>query len=222
MFSNSDVKSISEVIEGQFSYNEYNGVKQSLLPFDVKLGTKPVLISAPHAVNHMRNNKVKKADLYTGTIASLVQLHTNCYCIYSNRISDEDPNYVDGGKYKEAVKKICEKNDIRLVIDLHGAAGSREFDIDLGTMHGKSIDETTVSIMKNMFVKNGIHDIRLNDTFPASHQGTITHFTKKTLNINAIQLEVNHRYRNPENTTEYAAFLQSFIEIVEHFGKDPL
>lgn len=139
MFSNLNLKSMSEVIEGQFSYNKYNGFEHSLLPFDLKLGTKPVLISAPHSVNHMRNNKLKKADLYNETIASIAQLYTNCFCIYSNRISDEDPNYTIGGKYKDAVKEICVKNNIRLVINLHGASISREFDIDLGTYDARKI-----------------------------------------------------------------------------------
>ncbi|WP_239431148.1 hypothetical protein [Sporosarcina sp. ACRSL] len=213
---------MAEIIEGQFSYNEYNGFEHSLVPYDVKLGTKPVLISAPHSVNHMRNNNVKKADLYTGAIASLVQLTTNCLCITSNRISEEDPNYTIDGRYKDAIKEICDQNDIRLVIDLHGAAISREFDIDLGTMHGTSIDETSVTFMKNRFNENKIKDIRLDDTFPASHPGTITHFTSQSLNIDAIQMEVNYRYRNPNNTTEFSALLQSLIDIVEHFGKDSL
>lgn len=222
MFYSSDLKSMSKVIEGQFSYNEYNGFGHSLLPYNVKIGTKPVLISAPHSVNHMRNNNVKEVDKYTGTIASIVQLYTNCFCIYSNRISDEDPNHTIGGSYKEAVKEICNKNNIRLVIDLHGAAQRREFDIDLGTMHGTSIDETSVSIIKNIFKNNEIHDVRVNDTFSASHQGTITHFTTKSLNINAIQMEVHYSYRNPANETKFSALLQSLINIVEHFGKDAL
>lgn len=222
MFSKSDVKSMSDIIESQFSYNDYNGFEHSLFPYDVKLGTKPVLLSAPHSVNHMRNNEVKKADLYTGTIASIIQLYTNCFCIYSNRIADEDPNYTIGGTYKDAVKKICTQHDIRLVIDLHGAAATREFDIDLGTMDGTSIDETSVSIMKSLFNQNGIHDIRLNDTFPASHKGTITHFTRNKLNINAIQMEINYLYRNPNNTAQFSTLLQSLVDIVEHFGKESL
>jgi hypothetical protein len=58
---------------------------------------------------------------------------------YSNSFSKEDPNYILGGEYKAALGTIVKEHQIKFVIDLHGASKDREFDMDLGTLHGTSI-----------------------------------------------------------------------------------
>ncbi|WP_428907992.1 hypothetical protein [Niallia sp. Krafla_26] len=209
----------TNMFEKQFSYNHYNGFDFHLLPFDIKLGTNPILISAPHAVNHIRNNRVKNADLYTGAIASIVQSYTNSFLIYSNRICDEDPNYTIGGQYKSALKNLCNNNQIDYIVDLHGASRERNFDIDLGTMNGESIDENSINKIINIFRENGVKDVKNNAAFTASHPGTITSFSKNTLHIKAVQIEINRFYRDPNHFEAYASLIKSLIEIIEHLKK---
>lgn len=211
---------MTQIIEKQFSYNSYNGYPDSILPYSIKLGSGNVLLSAPHAVNHMRENSVKVADLYTGAIALLVQMRTNAHCIYSNRIADEDPNYTIGGQYKETLKELCRHHEIDLILDLHGAHRSREFAIDLGTIYGQSISDQKVLTIKELFQQNGIKDVRVNDTFAASHPGTITHFASKVLKIDAVQLEINRFFRNPKsNVAAFSSLLDSLTAIVHYFKK---
>ncbi|MFD2442597.1 hypothetical protein ACFSO7_01105 [Bacillus sp. CGMCC 1.16607] len=221
MTNEENLLGITQILEKQFSYNNYNGFDNSVLPYSLKLGKHNILISAPHAVNHIRENRVKKADIYTGTIASIVQLHTNAFCIYSNRISEEDPNYITGGQYKEAIKGICNQFGIDLILDIHGADLNREFDIDLGTIYGKSISNGKVDSIKNIFNNNGINNVKVNEVFSASHPGTITYFSKNSLNVSAIQIEINRFFRDPNsNLGAYTSLINSLIDIVNHFKKE--
>lgn len=215
------IRELADIFENQFSYEHYNGIALSSMPFTIKQGTKNVLISAPHSVNQIRENTVKAADLYTGSIASIVQLYTNCFCIYSNRMMEEDPNYVMGGLYKSALRELCIHYPIKLVIDLHGASLNHDFDVDIGTLYGVSIDEEKIDVMTNIFSCHGIQNVRRNDTFSASHEGTVTSFMAKELYIDAVQMEINRCYRNPQqNIHAFTMLIQSLIEMIDLFGKD--
>lgn len=108
-------------------------------------------MSAPHAINHYRENAVKPADMYTGSLALLLQKLTGCHCIYSNSFSKEDPNYILGGEYKAALGTIVKEHQIKFVIDLHGASKDREFDMDLGTLHGTSIQANNINEVVRIF-----------------------------------------------------------------------
>lgn len=208
------------LIEEQFSCGRYNGLDFSLRPFAIKLGQGNIVISAPHSVNHIRNNRVKHADMHTGSIAQIVQMATNCFSIFSTRISEEDPNYVIGGRYKEALRDLCARYPIDLVIDIHGASPDRDFDIDLGTLNGESVDGESLEIIRKIFHKNGIKNVTTDSVFKASHPGTITYFAKNTLKIRAVQMEINRSFRDPRsNIAGYAAIIQSLIEIVGTFKK---
>ena len=57
-----------EQIEKEFSANMYDGAINSSSCFEIKQGLGNVMLSAPHSVNHLRNGKVKYADMHTGTI----------------------------------------------------------------------------------------------------------------------------------------------------------
>ena len=220
MFNTDHLLEATNLIEKQFSYNHYHGFDFQSLPFDIKLGATNILISAPHAVNHIRNNKVKNADVYTGSIASIVQSYTNSFLIYSNRISEEDPNYIVGGQYKSALKEICNMYQIDYILDLHGASRERDFDVDLGTMTGESMDKNSVNRVIEIFRENGVKDVKNNAVFTASHPGTITHFAKNTLQIQAIQIEINRSYRDPIHHFEaYTRLIKSLIEIINDLKK---
>ena len=71
-------------IDQQFSRNQYNGGGQN--DFVIKEGSIPVMISAPHSINHFRKGQLKLADKMTGGIALYLHQLTGCHVIYSEDI----------------------------------------------------------------------------------------------------------------------------------------
>lgn len=204
------ILSLIEQYELQFSNNNYFGDIGVDPSYSIVEGSLPVLVSAPHAINHFREHAVKPADMYTGSLALLLQKLTNCYCIYSNSFSKEDPNYILGGEYKAALRALVKEHRIQFVIDLHGASKLREFDIDLGTLYGTSIRENNLNDVIGIFNNNGITNVRQNHTFSASHPGTITSYCAKELLVQSIQIEINRNYRNPN---AFDLFQKPFIPL---------
>lgn len=201
--------------ERQFSMNGYHGNIEARLPYQFYLGKIPILISAPHTTEHIREGHTKKADIYTGSLALLLHELTDVHVIYSTKISD-DPNFVEGGVYKEALRKLIQDHNILYVIDLHGSAINERFDIDLGTINGLSIDLQKIQAIQRTFKKNDINKVTINDTFAGTHPGTIVNFTSQQLQKEAIQIEISKLYRNPrEDIDSYYLILKSLIEIVE-------
>lgn len=206
---------LAQIYEKPFAYCQYNGLIFSKSPFEIKIGKVPILISAPHAVNHMRENRVKNADVYTGSLALFLHNLTNCFSIYSIKICEEDPNYIIGGAYKAALKEIVETYGIQYVIDLHGAKEERNFDIDLGTIHGLTMDESRIEQIKMIFQSYGLIHVGVNDTFPASHKGTITSFCYEELKVPSVQMEINRKFRNPEqNIDSYHQLICALTDII--------
>lgn len=77
------IKKIKE-LNRVFEHNRYNGSgKES---FEFIDGNIPILISAPHAVNHFRNGAVKYADKLTGGLAKFLHNETGCHVIFLQSI----------------------------------------------------------------------------------------------------------------------------------------
>ncbi|MCA0991395.1 hypothetical protein [Pseudalkalibacillus hwajinpoensis] len=210
-----EILELTKIFEKQFSINRYNGMQISKAPFEVLHGSIPILVSAPHAVNHTREDKIKIADMYTGALAKVLHLMTNCFCIYSTRISNEDPNYIKGGNYKRAIKEIAEKNKIMFVIDLHGSSEKRNFNIDVGTMYGESLRNDYTNIIMEAFHSRNIGAIYKNHTFSASFPGTVTHYASKILSLQSVQIEINRYFRDPSNNESFINLFLSLYEVIK-------
>ncbi|MFC0562198.1 hypothetical protein [Halalkalibacter alkalisediminis] len=215
MISEEEIYSFSRFFEEQFAFNDYTGQTGAQIPFDVKCGFVPVLLSAPHATKLFRNNRIKEQDDYTGTIGLLLQRYTNCHLIYTTRCTSEDPNFVIGGEYKEQIRKLAKLFDIRYVIDLHGASEEREFDVDLGTQHGLTINHNVVDQLTETFKKYNIMSVCENSAFPAKHPGTVTAYCYHDLGLQSLQMEINKKIRNPnENLELFISMVQALHEFI--------
>lgn len=167
-------------------------------PFRYFPGEIPVLVSAPHAVRHVRQKKIKVSDEYTGSIVYLLNKLIGCHALATIKLYGGDPNVDSPCIYKDKIVEICKKEKIRFVLDIHGAARNHDFDIDLGT-HGRAtllaqskIQET----FEDNFLRFGIKKIS-KDYFAASGVNTITNFVARELHIPSIQIEINKGYRSP-------------------------
>lgn len=185
-------------------------------PFKYIQGNIPVLVSAPHSVRHKRKKDIKPSDEFTGATACLLNQLTSCHTLAVSRVYKEDPNFDYPSLYKDYLGQICKEHQIRLVLDLHGAARDREFSVDLGTMEGKSLlgREWLERDITLAFHNQDIAKVSSN-FFSAGKQQTVTWFVSQVLGIPAVQIEVNKEYRVPrQNPQAYCKLLAALVDII--------
>ena len=185
--------------------------------FEVIKGKLPIIISAPHCVQQTRNNMIKNEEGETGAIAQIVSEKTNCYAIFKTYNNNDDANFdIENNPYKEALIKLTKDNKIKLLIDLHGAEYSHDFDIDIGTDEGKNIQQNQILIqeMKQSFIDNGIKNVKIDDTFKATSMHTICKFISSQTQIPCIQLEINGKYRYIKNLDGTEKFINGLIDFI--------
>ncbi|SDI39371.1 hypothetical protein [Alteribacillus bidgolensis] len=190
--------SMAAELEKTFANNNYHGTTEAGLPFHTETGSIPILVSAPHATKHKRNDSIKEQDNYTGAIALLLHQFTDCHLIYATKLGKEDPNYTKGGGlYKKKVVDMINSFNIKYLIDLHGASEKRPFSIDMGTCYGKTMKDDTLCIIKNALVSSSMQGVKQNHHFPAANPNTVTHYANARTGVESVQLEINKVYRDP-------------------------
>lgn len=168
----------------------------------VRSGAVPILFSAPHAARHKRNERWKQEDEYTGAIAEWLHQLTQGHALYVSHQIDPDP-HDDGDQnlYKQQLAAIVKAHSIKLVVDLHGVRGDRDFGVGLGTMHGVSCEPyeqfiidhfEAVGFLRQNF-ESSLDRLAIN---PPRYTGglsrpTITRFAHQQLHVPAIQMEIN-------------------------------
>lgn len=172
-------------------------------PFRYLSGRIPVLVSAPHAVRHFREKKIKPSDEFTGSIACLLHQLTGCHALAVTRLYGGDPNYDQSCIYKTYLSEICREHRIKLVIDLHGAAREHDFDIDIGTNNGESLlgKEKILRMLITSLEDAGLTRISQN-LFSTANENIVARYTARDLSIPALQLEINKMYRVPHQNGE--------------------
>ena len=227
------VKKIREY-EKQFSRNQYHGARkpgQTIVP-----GTIPVMVSAPHAVSQLREGQVKKADKYTGTLALLLHELTGCHIIYATG-TGVDPNYesFEGNSYQATLIEYVKQNRIPVLIDLHGASAERPFAIELGTAPEQDGNKETNPSLKGHdfigkllqyafeYVFGGLAgapaDIWTNRLFDAGGQNTVTKSVSSRSDTAAIQVEINGKFRDPDNPSYILSLLEGLRIAIEILAK---
>lgn len=163
-------------------------------------GRIPIILSAPHGAAHQRNGILKDEDEYTAGLVRLVAGLTGAHALYAHRKSGMDPNYDQDVPYKQALKAITARHNIKFVMDLHGCSEQKEFGLALGTMKNSSCPHHRPLILKTLaehgFSESslGFHQLNLDRAFSASGKNggeTVTRFSAESLGIPAAQLEIN-------------------------------
>ncbi len=190
-------------------------------PFWVSPGKLPVLVSAPHAVRHYRQKKIKMSDQFTGSIVYLLNQLTGCHAIATTKLYGGDPNNDDRCIYKEKIAEICAEKKVKFVLDIHGAAREREFDVDLGTNSGKNLLAKTwmLETLAHNFQEFGLTKISY-DYFAATGSNTIANYVARELKIAAVQVEINKQYRVPaQNPQGFHRLLAALVESIKELAQ---
>jgi len=215
-------KIIQQIVENERSFcqNNYNGDQKKKDVAEVVHGKIPVILSTPHSVNHTREDGTfKEVDTFTGGIGQVVQRYTGCSLVY---LAGSGRGFkVRQTRYRNALRAVMPENEGRVfLIDLHGAKKGSPFDVDLGTLYGKSISSHFVEEIKEKFLANGISDVRENFKFSAGNKTTVTNYAYNHLKIPAVQMEVEYRFRDANgDATSVWALTKSLVEIIEFLSR---
>lgn len=174
--------------------------------FTYQPGDLPILISAPHATAHLRRQHLKGEEEFTGALAQFLAEQTGIHALYSHYRSPGDPNWDRHSPYKQYLREIVQKNDIRFVLDLHGMSNRYKFGLALGTMNGRSCPDHEALILQT--VAKQFHPTSQAaakkfselqwDHFVLNHSRftgglanyTITRFASQQLGVPALQIEL--------------------------------
>lgn len=184
--------------EMQFMNNDYLGSSEN--DYKYKSGTIPVLISAPHSVKQYRNNKYKKADVYTGALAKTLHEATGAHVIYKTKVKGDENYTTNETVYRKKIKSIVKNNDIKVIIDLHGMNSYRNSDIDIGTGNSSNINllgqKYILSLIKSSSIKS---KYSVNKYFTGGGPNTISTYCSKNLGVPTVQFEINGKYRSTDS-----------------------
>lgn len=180
-----------------------------------KIGEVPILFTAVHTMNQtFETGKVKLSEPYTKAIG----LYLNKYCntSYLIKIKDTgiDSNRDNHDEFKDELIKIVKENNIKLVIDLHGASKDRDFDIEFGTLNNLTADFSTIKELEEAFYENGIKNIKHNEPFKG---GAITQYLFNIKDVDVIQLEINRNFRNIDNSENLKLVCDALVSFVKQY-----
>ena len=176
-------------------------------------GSVPILFSAPHTMYQLREDgSTKLREPYTKAIALYLNKYCNTYAIVKNNDTGIDSNRDNYDEYNVEMRRLIKEKNIKLVIDLHGAAKDRNFDVEFGTLNNLSSDFSTVKELEEAFTENGISNISYNDPFKG---GAITKGIYALDDVDVIQIEINGKYRNYSDMES----LEKLIKSLENFVK---
>jgi hypothetical protein len=106
--------------------------------FAVVPGVLPVLFSAPHAVAHPRQGRLKAADHGTGAVALAAALGAGAWAMTMLRTTAYDPNWDAQDPYKAHIGRLVASGAVRAVVDVHGMR-DLSLDIEVGTGGGATL-----------------------------------------------------------------------------------
>ncbi len=227
-------------LEHEVFYNE--PPRDGEQPFAYQPGHLPILLSAPHGAEHLRNGRFKDEDEYTASIARLVAENTGAHVLYSYAQSNSDPNWDRHAPYKEQLGEIVADSDIRFVLDIHGMSNRHKFGLALGTIRGRSCPDHEALIVRtleaNQFRPATIVEAKAFDRLqwdrfvvnPPRFTGgvssyTVTRYVSQELRVAGAQLELCSNLRvverrspskRPQRFAGDPAAIVHIIETLEH------
>ena len=176
-------------------------------------GSIPILLSAPHTVNFLKEDgNFKMREGYTKAIVKYLAQKTGAFILIKENSDGIDPNKIDMEDYKRQLLEIIEKHQIKLVLDIHGAASHHDFALEIGSLDGVSAKPQTVESLKNALKNQGIAPVAENNPFKG---GGITKAVHNNTKIEVLQLEINRNYRDlthPEKLSRLCKSLENFLK----------
>lgn len=207
---------IGDIVEVFLSKLMEKENKYADLAYIAKIGEKPIMLTAVHTMMQIKDDSsIKYSEPFTKAIALYVAEAVNCSYLIKNKDTGVDPNASWDDSFKNMLLENIKDNNIKLVIDLHGAKKEREFDVELGNLNNLSTDYATINELIDAFNEQGIFKIEVNSPFKG---GAITQKVYAETNCEAIQIEINAAYRNINEPTKIKAICDALIAFINQFN----
>lgn len=188
--------------------------------FKTIIGSKPILLSAPHVYAHRRprlSMAYKIGEPLTDTIVEELCKRIDCFGIVLTDESDIDYNYhkEKNNPYKKEVRNIVKKENVQYFIDIHGLKDGNNYDIAIyyPSKFYKSIqlaEQVKEGLGRSALKGSNIAIFRL----PQGFQESLTFFTASELRIPSIQIEIARYIREKKELRD--AFIQNLGEVLEN------
>lgn len=185
-----------------------------------------IMLSAPHSVNHIRDNEIKGVDLMTWAIALFLWEILNIPVIYSKSFLVWDPNHdnYEDSEYKQFLLDYVKRNWIKMLIDIHGMSITRDSLIDLGTWWewnpnlrwNIDILDCFINSFKKSF-KNYAEKkiITVNKYFKSEYVNTISSFIANNTKLPSLQIEINWELRDEKRTEDTEKLIIALSNAIE-------
>ena len=189
--------------------------------FEVIRGKEKVILSAPHNAKHIREDNIRPRETKTGVIVKTLSKKYNTFGIYKTSADcNNDANWDEKCLYKERIKKLVKKENIKCLIDFHGMAAYRVQDICIGINGGKNIynNYDIVNCMIEIFHKYGFKNVTIDEPFGAVHEYCVSTYIARECKIPTFQIEINLKYRSTryKEFKKYKDLLKAIGEIIEN------
>lgn len=183
--------------------------------FLIQKGSVPILFSAPHTMLQVREDgSVKTKEPYTKALVLYLNKYFNTYSIIKENDTGIDSNRDNYDDYNVNLRRLVKDNDIKLVIDIHGASSNRDFDVEFGTLNNLSADFSTIKELEEAFIENGVTNISHNDPFKG---GAITQGIYALEDVDVIQIEINGKYRKYESIEDLEIIVKSLSNFINQY-----
>jgi hypothetical protein len=182
-----------------------------------KKGSIPILFSAVHTVEHIKEDgSIKLSEPYTKAISLYLNKHYNSYSFVKCKSTGIDSNKDNYDDFNIDLRRFIKDNNIKLLIDLHGASKERDFDVEFGTLNNMSADFSTIKELEEAFKENGVKNIVHNDPFKG---GAITIGALSIDDIDVIQLEINGKYRDYYNIDNLKIIINALSKFIKQYDE---
>ena len=200
-------ETISKLERDLFSVNDYRG-RADAPAFETVEGTLPALVSAPHAVTHLRDGRIKPSEDGTGAIALVLAQLAGCHAFVATRYDDCDPNWdpYERSAYKQALVAYVQERGISLVVDVHGMVAASSAAIAIGTADGRTvkawpeIEARACELFEKHvgpYAQAQGKPIVLNGRYAARGENSIASTVARECGIAVLQVELSTPYRVP-------------------------
>ncbi len=188
--------------------------------FKTIIGSKPILLSAPHVYAHRRprlSMAYKIGEPLTDIIVEEVCKKTKSFGVVLTDESDMDYNYhkEKSNPYKKEIRAIVEKENIKYFIDIHGLKDGNNYDI---AIYYPSKFFNSIELSKK--VKEGLPKRALRGSnipifrLPEGPQESLAFFSASELRVPSVQIEIARYIREKKELRD--AFIQNLSEVLEN------
>ena len=181
-------------------------------------GTTPILVSAPHAVVHERDNKLKYAEPETAQLAQDLHDHHHVSAIWKTDHDTHDANSEYTSYFRDSIVDFIKEEHIICGIDLHQCSPQREQDLIIGTGKGKNVlyNDYYVTIIET--INKSYHfNIVIDEIFPALGNNRVSTDVSTRTETPYLQVEINSKLLLQEEQYGIVlSFLADFISCLEN------